>query len=218
MAKRPRNIRDSRRRPAFREMKDRILIVCEGSETEPNYFNHLLRQLRLSSAKVLVVGKECGAAPVSVVDYAIDEIRQAVKNNNPYDQVWCVCDVEIREHHSLNKAYDMVATYQSPKKCSTALRMTLTNPFFEFWYILHFEKTSRTYNSNKELLVHLKRYLPNYQKNDNTPTQIYPSLENAMANAQAIIRENHYGEDLRNCNPSTHVHLLAQYLQEVASR
>ena len=217
MGRRPRNIRDSRRRPPFKQMKDRILIVCEGAETEPNYFKHLLGQLRLSSAKVIVVGKECGAAPKSVVEYAIQAIRQGAKDN-PYDQVWCVFDVEIPDANSLNSAYDSIIAYHPPKGCLSRLKLAMTNPFFEYWYVLHFEKTSRTYNSNKEVLVHLKKHLPSYKKNDDTPTQIYSKLEDAIANAAAIIKENHYGEDLRGCNPSTHVHILVQYLQEIASR
>jgi hypothetical protein len=215
MVRRPRT--KLQRRKALKEPRDRILIVCEGTETEPNYFKHLLKQLRLSSAKVWVAGKECGSAPKSIVAYAIQEIRQ--ENDNPYDQVWCVFDVEIPKHTSLDEAYDSIIGYQPPQNSPTILKQALTNPCFEFWYILHFERTSRTYTSKKMFLDHLRRCIPGYNKADKDfPVSIYSKLTDAITRAESVIKEKHYGDDLRNCNPSTHVHLLVRYLQEVASR
>lgn len=61
--------------------KPSILIVCEGDNTEPSYFN----QFRLSFATVKSVGE--GYNTISLVERA----RQ-LSNQNKYDQVWCVFD------------------------------------------------------------------------------------------------------------------------------
>lgn len=62
----------------------RILIVCEGTKTEPNYF----KSFRITSAKVVVSGS--GLVTRSLVQHAI-ELRNA-EQDFPYDVVWCVFD------------------------------------------------------------------------------------------------------------------------------
>lgn len=49
----PRQDRGYSRRSSYRETKQSFLIVCEGVNTEPNYFN----AFRLTSASVKAVGK-----------------------------------------------------------------------------------------------------------------------------------------------------------------
>lgn len=54
------SLRRQRKNP--REPYDVVLIVCEGSKTEPAYFTALKNELRLSSANISIFGKECGSA------------------------------------------------------------------------------------------------------------------------------------------------------------
>src|SRR5579871_2900240 len=53
----------------------RVLIVCEGSKTEPNYLKDVCKYLGIGSAVVHVVGEECGSAPLTLVEYAKECIR-----------------------------------------------------------------------------------------------------------------------------------------------
>ena len=50
------------RKSEFLQPYDLILIVSEGEETEPNYFNKMIIREKLSSANVKVTG-ECGSDP-----------------------------------------------------------------------------------------------------------------------------------------------------------
>ena len=54
------------RRPGF----DRLLIVSEGSRTEPGYFREIIADHRLPSAHVVVRPSLLGTQPLQVVDYA----------------------------------------------------------------------------------------------------------------------------------------------------
>ncbi|MDD9874841.1 MAG: RloB family protein, partial [Gammaproteobacteria bacterium] len=57
------------RRQPERATFPKILIVCEGEKTEPNYFNGLRDELKLSNARVEITGK--GASnPMGVVSFA----------------------------------------------------------------------------------------------------------------------------------------------------
>jgi len=83
-----------------RPPRECILIVCEGEQTEPNYFNSLWRHIRLKTVDVKVVGQ--GAEILGVIDAAIqlrDERENEAKDSiqtAPFDEVWCVVDTECR--------------------------------------------------------------------------------------------------------------------------
>ncbi len=58
------------RKQGRRASYDRILIVSEGSKTEPNDFSEIRAAYRLHTANVEVRPSELGTAPVQVVQYA----------------------------------------------------------------------------------------------------------------------------------------------------
>jgi len=195
-----------------------VLIVCEGAKTEPQYFRALRKELRLQTVEVEVEGEDCGSSPISVVNYAIS-LRDTRRENAPhsprlvpYDAVWCVMDVEApTSHQSLAAAID--------KAAANGLKIALSNPMFEYWYLLHFEKTSALMQRNRDVIRGLKKHCRGYKKNDPDFFEVvYPLTSTAIANSEAVLREKHYGEDLRDCNPSTHVHRVVVHLQEIAQR
>lgn len=59
------------RKLARRASFDRILIVSEGSKTEPNYFTEIRQVYRLHTANVEVRPSELGTAPNQVVQYVV---------------------------------------------------------------------------------------------------------------------------------------------------
>ena len=58
------------RKQSRRASYDRILIVSEGSKTEPNYFREIPAAHCLHTANVEVRPSELGNAPIHVVEYA----------------------------------------------------------------------------------------------------------------------------------------------------
>ncbi|WP_080409259.1 RloB family protein [Burkholderia ubonensis] len=75
--------------------KPKYLIVCEGSVTEPNYFNGLRNLERLPTAHVVIFGEECDSDPLSVVEYAVQQYE--AEKLDRFDEVFCVID---RDGHS----------------------------------------------------------------------------------------------------------------------
>ncbi|OAZ03922.1 RloB family protein [Flavobacterium succinicans] len=100
--------------------KPSILIVCEGENTEPSYFN----QFRLSSATVKSVGE--GYNTTSLVNRAIQ-----LSNEKQYDQVWCVFDKDDFDENDFNNAIQ-IAEAQN-------FKVAYSNQSFEYWLILHFD-------------------------------------------------------------------------------
>ena len=60
---------DLERKTSSRKPYNRILIVCEGSKTEPIYLEEVRMELELDSANVMIDGT-CGSSPISVVKHA----------------------------------------------------------------------------------------------------------------------------------------------------
>jgi hypothetical protein len=215
VSRKQRKIDDLNRRKAFKEPRKSILIVCEGSKTEPIYFKSLKDQLRLAMIDVVIVGE--GAVPITVVNSAIDlrdeRKREAKKSltKAEYEIIYCVFDVEApTPHKSLTDAVGMANAHN--------LDVILSNPCFEYWYILHFRKTSAPFYTNDEVLSNLRREYPDYSKSDTDIFEVvYPKTSDAIKHSKEVLSEQHNdAEDLRNCNPSTHVHKVVEYLQNVA--
>jgi hypothetical protein len=103
--------------------RDLILIVCEGTKTEPNYF----LGFRLTNVDVIGVGGD----PLTVVNTAIDKRKERRKEGKIYDQIWCVFD---RDSFPANRFNDALQ-----KARISELHVAYSNEAFELWYILHFE-------------------------------------------------------------------------------
>ncbi len=212
-SRKQKRIEEYNRKKAFREPRKSMLIVCEGKKTEPIYFNKLKRKLKLAMVDIEIVG--IGAVPITVVNRAVElkrEKRQAAKKSPTeveYDVIYCVIDVEAPEPHeslaeAINKAQD------------NKLEVVLSNPCFEYWYILHFRKTGAPFNTSRDVKSELRRrYHPNYDESDETIFDaVYPNTNNAIRHSREVLREQHdNAADLRDCNPSTNVHRIVECLK-----
>jgi len=214
VSRKQRKIDDLNRRKAFKEPRKSILIVCEGEKTEPIYFKSLKDQLRLAMIDVEIVGE--GAAPITVVNSAIDlrEERKRIAKKSltkaEYEIIYCVFDVEApTPHGSITNAVGMAHAHN--------LEVILSNPCFEYWYILHFRKTSAPFNSSQDVKSALREEHPAYNESDTTIFDVvYPKTGDAIKHSKEVLNEQHNNsEDLRDCNPSTHVHKIVEYLQNM---
>ncbi len=117
-----------------RSEKPTILIVCEGVNTEPSYFN----QFRVSSVRIKPIG--VGFNTVSLVCRAIE-----LSESGDFDQVWCVFDKDDFSDKNFNEAIQMAN--------ANGLEVAYSNQAFEYWLILHFNDhqggrmNRRDYNS-----------------------------------------------------------------------
>lgn len=193
---------DLRRRPASREPRRRILVVCEGEVTEPKYFRGLRRGLRNPAIEVEI--DEQHGTPRTLVARAArrkkDAAREARRQRDAflaYDEVWCVFDVD--DHPLLPDAKQQAR--------DNGISLAISNPCFELWALLHFcDQTAE--QPRQRIRQLLKAYIPDYDKELPAPT-LMPHLAKAMARARHL---EHLaalaGEPGKN--PSTGVHLLIE--------
>ncbi|NCB97459.1 MAG: RloB domain-containing protein [Bacteroidia bacterium] len=192
---------------------DRVLIVCEGEKTEPSYIQDVRDDLRLSSANIVVCGKECGSDPVSVVNYALEKFRK----DSDYNRIYCVMDRDC--HVNFSAAIDKIQRARLGKNCK--IFAATSTPCFEFWLLLHYIYTSRQYIATAKksvcdlVIEDLKKLTPlkNYEKGNKKIYSITKEkISTAIMNAKRLqIHHKAAGTD----SPDTLVHELLSYLMEI---
>ncbi|MFV2057874.1 MAG: RloB family protein [Thiohalomonadales bacterium] len=205
--------KDLARKKAMRASYAKILIVCEGEKTEPNYFNELKDYLTLNSATVKVTG-ECESSPISVFEYSLRLYKFAKNAGDSYDKVFCVFDKDT--HSSYQKTLQNIESVK-PKDSFAAITST---PCFEYWLMLHFTYTTRQFrgtgnsSSCDQLITELKNYFPRYQKGD---VSIFDKTKNYLPQAKSrAARSLQEATNNMDDNPSTKVHLLIEYLENLS--
>lgn len=220
--KEARKIQKNGRISETKKTLERVLIVSEGIETEPIYFNKLVDHLRLATTDIKVTGAK-HSCPKRVVEYAISLYEETKDTKYEYDLVFCVIDKDA--HANYSNALSHASSF-TPKEVLSVINSI---PCFELWLLLHYTYTTKPFsktmkNSICQVLIkkELKEHLPNYEKNisnlsaeelsyifnDNT-------IKTAIKRAEKLLKHCH---SVATDNPSTKIHELVLKLQEIKNR
>ncbi|RAX56793.1 hypothetical protein CCZ01_08400 [Helicobacter monodelphidis] len=121
------------------------------------------------------------SAPISVVEYA-----EGQNKTNTYDSTYCVFDKDT--HTSFNQAISKI-------KNNRKLIHIISNPCFEYWILLHFEYTTKSFGQSgnspcQELTDHcLKKYLQNYCKSYKFDDKVNSKIKTAIENAKKAYKD-----------------------------
>lgn len=187
--------RDLRRRAPVKEATERLLIVCEGLKTEPNYLGEIRQEYRLASTRVRVQPSSFGTGPLQVVQFAEHLFLNGDQNKNiaarDFDRVYAVFDRDDHEtyHAALKKMASFNGRWKNRENSKVFFEAIASVPCFELWLLLHFEDVQAPLEQT-EVYERLKRYLPDYDKGQSgnwTSTKLNLSL----AIERAKIRQNH---------------------------
>ena len=203
----------------------RFLIVCEGTQTEPNYFEALGRKIK---GKVNLIIKREGKVSLSLVK----EAQKLKDEDGGYDQgqnedeVWCVFDRDFKPENNNQQNFNQAIILAYNNK----INLAISNDAFELWFLLHFSyHCSRTHrNDFKNMLT--DKIGEKYHKNN---PQLYDQLEPYQDKAIKYAGKlwNSHDEQIstsisevdklikkHNINPSTTVYKLVdkliKYLEE----
>lgn len=150
-----------RRRKGKRPPHDRILIVCEGSKTEPNYFNEIRILKRAQSAHISIMPSGYGTEPCQIVEFALNKFLETKE----YERVYAVFDRDI--HNTYNEALQWISALDKKKRSDerAAVRFFAipSVPSFEFWLLLHYENIQWLLHRDA-VLQRLKQHIQGYEK------------------------------------------------------
>ena len=117
-----------KRKESVRDKLVRFLIVCEGTKTEPHYFEALINNYISTVREVTIEGE--GRATIALVERTL-EIKAELERKNAmsFDRVWIVFDKDDFDdfNEAIKKAHKL------------GFKSAWSNEAFELWYYLHFE-------------------------------------------------------------------------------
>jgi hypothetical protein len=121
--------------------KKSFLIICEGKNTEPLYFQKFPVSKVVHQNPVLIEGGR--NSKTTLVEYAlkIKDLKKYVGR-----EVWCVFDYDIKPDEAATQPQDF--NNAITKAESHGMRVAWSNDAFELWFVLHYQK----------LDVHLTRH------------------------------------------------------------
>jgi hypothetical protein len=164
-----RQLKQLERKQGRRASYDRILIVTEGSKTEPNYFNEIRAAYRLHTANVEVQHSELGTAPIQVVKYAQELFENGDRHKNiqrrGFEQVYAVFDRDNHDSYfdALRLAESLNGKLRNDAKQAIVFQAAASVPNFELWLLLHFEDVQAPLHRD-EVMRRLKLHMSNYEK------------------------------------------------------
>ena len=202
-----------------------VLIVCEGSKTEHEYLIWFREAGRLSNVKMLLLDKGTKSSPTSVANEAIKKIeRTGPASDGGFDKLFCVIDRDTHsDFESGCQKIDGISERFGSGFIPNGCELILSVPCFEFWLLLHFERTRRPFEKTgraspcDNVIARLRNHT-SFEDYDRKGKGIYRNqwgqlserYESAVKNAEHTLKE--YKRD-GEINPSTNVHHLTEYLQ-----
>ncbi len=206
----PRDLSESRKPIGSRYYRKQILIIVEGTETEKLYFTALKKDFRIPTLKILVMDSGAKTDPSQIIEKAIkrkNELQNKREWEDQLDEVWCVFDTE-----NPNNRGGMINVYSIAD--TERIELAVSNPSFEYWYLLHFEKTDREFLDAKAVISRLRLFLPQYEKSKDVYVNLRHNLEIALSNAEILRKRNKGVWDTKG-NPSTGVDLLVDKIKRI---
>ena len=189
-----------RRKQKTRVPRKVYVIVCEGEKTERIYFNRY--KTRYSNLKIETPNSKC-TDPKNLAKFARKQIEKKGLNFINGDKVWCVFDCDENTNEDISQAC---------KIAKNDVKICLSNPNFEFWFLLHYEYII-TRLERSEVIEKLKKHIPNYSKSTDVFNDLLNKRSKAINTAEKL-NEFHKKNNIKlisvESNPSTQVYRIVE--------
>ena len=199
----------------------KLLIVCEGTKTEPHYFEALRAAYR-DQLKGVEIRPSKGSAPISIVEHAeklyTENLMKVGHRSLAFEAVYCVFDQDNAS--TFDKAMVKIGTLKAGK-AKMPIHAIASYPCFEFWLILHFEFTRSPFaktseNSVGDMVKKKLREFPGFKDYEEREPNAYAltkdRLRDCIKHSKWAAREARADNEP---NPSTHMHELVECLLSI---
>jgi hypothetical protein len=156
------------RRKASKASYDRILIVTQGTETEPLYFEEIRKKYKLQTANISVQSQ--AVTCLQLVEHAeqlfLNECRHKKIIPQAFEKIFVVFDKDddATYANALSKAANLDKKLKNDLKQTVGFFAFPSVPCFELWFLLHFHHITAPMH-RRDIYRLLKGYLPEYEKN-----------------------------------------------------
>lgn len=192
------------------DIAKRILIVCEDEKSAKFYFESFKKDEKLrrglASVDIEVIHPK-DHSPVGLVNKAKEKKKKASRERNPYNEVWIVTDKD--NHANIDSAIEIAN--------DSNIKVALSVICFEYWILLHFEKTTRHFSKCDEVIYHIrKKHWKDYEKNTDSYFYLQARIHTAIKNGEWLLKQNQNDIDrgikITQLSAYTNVHLLVKKL------
>ncbi|MGP1580796.1 MAG: RloB family protein [Wolinella sp.] len=130
-------------------------IICEGEKSEPSYIRAFIKEHASRRMSNFDMHSPERTDPLGLINEAIKAKQEG------YDKVICVFDKDT--HLNFFEA--------ATKGRQKGIKMIISEPCFEFWLLLHFKYTDKSFGGGaktpcQECIGELKEYFCGYKKGD----------------------------------------------------
>lgn len=172
-------------REAKRKSRPTFAVVADG-ETEMWY----LQMLKRNAPAIRI-----DIRPQISNKKKMEDQRQLVRDlAEDYTKVFWIVDLDaiLGNSRQIKKGketpLDKFCKYAKEFETSKTVEIIVNNPCLEFWFLLHFEKTSKCFSQCEKAVTQLKNHLPDYEKSQKFFTKqdndIYLRLKDKLPDAR----------------------------------
>lgn len=215
----------ARKSKKIKKYKNSILIVCEGEQTEPNYF----RSFWISNIKVKTIG--IGKNTISLVKEAIERWKEFAKAQQYFEHLWCVFDRDDFPPEQYNQAFKTIDSeaqrlnkrYKKQIGRELKIAIAYSNQAFELWYLLHYDYIDSACDRSQYKKMLSDRMGKKYEKNDPKMYQFLQALSQSTNDKKGQLFAIRNAKKLRSKSkpilshkddPSTSVDILVEELNQ----
>lgn len=151
-----------------RTEKPWIIIVCDGQNTEPQYFNYLREYALINGFCQLSINKKdivwTWYNRKRTIKKCKEIFEERKKSDDGYIEAWCVFDGDPKRDDSNHDAWFVEAVWIIERKNKEEwLNGAYSFEAFEYWFLLHFEKLDWSPMSRDDYIDRLNSYLASIQ-------------------------------------------------------
>lgn len=195
-----------------RRIKPKAFIICNGIETEYNYFSGL-RSFLGREGNYLMDVKTIKGDPISVLEQILEGKFLFKHFDNEIDEIFVVFDID--DFYDQNGEALISITN---KAITAGIKLIFSNPCFEYWLLLHLKGTYSTLDAKKALELLKKEYKKvfstEYQKNlQEIYLKFLPYEDEAIVRCERFTYSDLDVENSIKINPSTRIHTLVKLLK-----
>lgn len=158
-----------------------IVFAYEGknNKTESQYFSHFIS----FDSDYIIKAFPSGVTDPKNMISTVKRKRSRFDYHANEDLTYLFIDGDCDK-----KKLDLVKELQT--KLPKDIKIVLSNPCFELWFINHFVSIGKEFISNEEFFKELDKYIINYDKNKDYYRTLSPSIKTAIKNSNSQKENN----------------------------
>ena len=174
------NRKNSYQRQVGAKQPRKIICIRTEGKTEYQYIDALIKKQGIKTTIDCKQSK--GSDPMTVVRALVQAKAKNRKDKAAakIDSFWAVVDTEIAREN-LPEAISLAN--------KNKINMAISHPSFEYWLLLHFERSAKAYASEKELERDLKHAFPAYEKALSNAAGVVELYGVALENIEALRKQ-----------------------------